>query len=68
MATKDMKDSKAAALETAIAQIEKQCGKGSIMRLGDNTRMGPSIDSIPTTVTCQTTLLVHPPYLSRLCY
>ena len=40
MATKDMKDSKAAALETAIAQIEKQCGKGSIMRLGDNTRMG----------------------------
>ena len=40
MAPKDMKDSKAAALETAIAQIEKQCGKGSIMRLGDNTRMG----------------------------
>ena len=40
MATKDLKDSKAAALETAIAQIEKQCGKGSIMRLGDNTRMG----------------------------
>lgn len=37
---KDSRDSKAAALETAIAQIEKQCGKGSIMRLGDNLRMG----------------------------
>ena len=40
MAIKDNKDSKAAALATAIAQIEKQCGKGSIMRLGDNVRMG----------------------------
>lgn len=37
--TEDSRDAKAAALETAIAQIEKQCGKGSIMRLGDNQRM-----------------------------
>ena len=27
------------ALETALAQIEKQCGKGSIMRLGENQKM-----------------------------
>ena len=40
MAIKDTKDSKAAALATAIAQIEKQCGKGAIMRLGDNMKMG----------------------------
>ncbi len=38
--TKDLKaDSKAAALQTALAQIEKQCGKGAIMRLGDNLSM-----------------------------
>ena len=34
---KNVADSKAAALETALSQIEKKCGKGSIMRLGDNT-------------------------------
>lgn len=39
MAVKEMKDSRAEALATAIAQIEKQCGKGSIMRLGDNVKM-----------------------------
>lgn len=39
MATKDVMDSRAAALETAISQIEKKCGKGSIMRLGDNASM-----------------------------
>lgn len=32
-------DNKRSALETAISQIEKQYGKGSIMRLGDNSRM-----------------------------
>lgn len=32
-------DSKKVALETALAQIEKQCGKGSIMRLGENFKM-----------------------------
>ena len=34
---KEMAESKAAALETALSQIEKKCGKGSIMRLGDHT-------------------------------
>ncbi len=32
---KELAESKAAALETALSQIEKKCGKGSIMRLGD---------------------------------
>ncbi|TQS44839.1 recombinase RecA [Cryptosporangium phraense] len=34
------------ALEVALAQIDKQFGKGSIMRLGDDDR--PPISSIPT--------------------
>ncbi|MHB8340369.1 MAG: recombinase RecA [Mycobacteriales bacterium] len=34
------------ALETALAQIDKQFGKGSVMRLGDETR--PPIQVIPT--------------------
>ncbi|MFW6639014.1 intein-containing recombinase RecA [Nocardiopsis algeriensis] len=34
------------ALETALAQIERQFGKGSVMRLGDDDR--PPIESIPT--------------------
>lgn len=34
------------ALESAIAQIEKQFGKGSIMRLGENANM--NIEAIPT--------------------
>ena len=47
MATKDIvKDSKRQALETALAQIEKQCGKGSIMRLGEN--VGMEVKSVPT--------------------
>ncbi len=47
MAIKDVKnDSKKLALETALAQIEKQCGKGSIMRLGENA--GMEIKSVPT--------------------
>ncbi|MBR5746915.1 MAG: recombinase RecA [Clostridia bacterium] len=40
------KDSKRQALETALAQIEKQCGKGSIMRLGENA--GMEVKSVPT--------------------
>ncbi|OGO90684.1 MAG: recombinase RecA [Clostridiales bacterium GWF2_38_85] len=32
-------DSKKIALDTALAQIEKKCGKGSIMRLGENAHM-----------------------------
>ncbi|HBR32646.1 MAG TPA: DNA recombination/repair protein RecA, partial [Clostridiales bacterium] len=39
-------DSKRTALETALAQIEKQCGKGSIMRLGQDMRM--EVKSVPT--------------------
>ncbi len=47
MAAKDTaKDNKKLALETALAQIEKQCGKGSIMRLGENA--GMEIKSVPT--------------------
>jgi len=47
MATKDTKiDSKKIALETALAQIEKQCGKGSIMRLGENA--GMEVKSVST--------------------
>ena len=34
------------ALDTALGQIEKQFGKGSVMRMGDNVAMG--IESIPT--------------------
>ena len=34
------------ALETALAQIERQFGKGSVMRLGDETRA--PIEVIPT--------------------
>ena len=34
------------ALDTALAQIERQFGKGSVMRLGDDDR--PPIEAIPT--------------------
>ena len=34
------------ALETALAQIDRQFGKGSIMRLGDETRA--PVEVIPT--------------------
>ncbi len=33
---------KRAALETAIARIERECGKGTIMRLGENSTMNVS--------------------------
>lgn len=47
MAVKDTKnDNKKLALETALAQIEKQCGKGAIMRLGENA--GMEVKSVPT--------------------
>ena len=47
MAVKENKiDSKKLALETALAQIEKQCGKGSIMRLGENA--GMEVKSVST--------------------
>ncbi len=41
-----IKEAKIAALDSAIQQIEKQYGKGAIMRLGENTT-GP-IETIPT--------------------
>lgn len=36
------------ALELAVSSIEKQFGKGSIMRLGENQALIPSTDVIPT--------------------
>ncbi|MBQ4039647.1 MAG: DNA recombination/repair protein RecA, partial [Oscillospiraceae bacterium] len=39
-------DDKKKALETAIAQIEKSYGKGSIMRLGDGMQV--NVEAIPT--------------------
>lgn len=42
MADKD----KAQALETALSQIEKQFGKGAVMRLGQNSTM--NVEAIPT--------------------
>src|ERR1022692_3924937 len=39
-------DDRAKALEAALGQIEKQFGKGSIMRMGENLHM--TIESIPT--------------------
>jgi recombination protein RecA len=41
------KDDKLRALESALAQIEKQYGKGSIMKLGD-TNANMSIETVPT--------------------
>lgn len=40
-------DARQKALETAIEQIEKQYGKGSIMRLGDNTST-MNVETVPT--------------------
>ena len=39
-------ENKKEALETALAQIEKQFGKGAVMKLGANTAM--QVDSIST--------------------
>src|SRR5438045_6179866 len=41
-----MQDDKQKALKLAIAQIEKSCGKGSIMKMGATERV--RIDAIPT--------------------
>jgi recombination protein RecA len=46
MAVSTVQDDKKKALNLAIAQIEKSCGKGSIMRLGTDTRA--RVDAIPT--------------------
>jgi recombination protein RecA len=44
--TERMNNDRDKALEMALAQIDKQFGKGSIMRMGEKTSMG--IDIIPT--------------------
>ena len=44
--TKGLKDSKREALDQALLQIEKQYGKGAIMKLGD--KVNEPIDVIPT--------------------
>ena len=41
------RDDKFRALDAAVAQIEKQYGKGSVMKLGDNTA-NMNIETIPT--------------------
>ena len=46
MAVSTVQDDKKKALNLAIAQIEKSCGKGSIMRLGTDNRV--RVDAIPT--------------------
>ena len=46
MEKKDKKDAKQEALNEALLQIEKQYGKGAIMKLGDRVNM--PIDVIPT--------------------
>ncbi len=46
MAVSTMQDDKKKALNLAIAQIEKSCGKGSIMRLGTDSHI--RVDAIPT--------------------
>jgi recombination protein RecA len=46
MAVSTMQEDKKKALNLAIAQIEKNCGKGSIMRLGADNRI--RVESIPT--------------------
>jgi len=46
MAVSTMQDDKKKALNLAIAQIEKNCGKGSIMRMGADNRI--RVEAIPT--------------------
>src|SRR3954454_2899515 len=46
MAVSTLQDDKKKALNLAIAQIEKSCGKGSIMRMGNDTKV--KVESIPT--------------------
>ncbi|HBI72714.1 MAG TPA: DNA recombination/repair protein RecA, partial [Lachnospiraceae bacterium] len=41
------KDEKIKALESALAQIEKQYGKGSIMKLGE-TGAHMNVETVPT--------------------
>ena len=41
-------DAKREALEVAISQIEKQFGKGAVMRLGDSGTRNMNVESVPT--------------------
>ncbi|MGK0438798.1 MAG: recombination protein RecA, partial [Paracoccaceae bacterium] len=43
-----MDDNKQKALDAALTQIERQYGKGSVMRLGDDPKNGEAIDVIST--------------------
>ena len=43
----NMKEDKVRALDAAIGQIEKQFGKGSIMKLGDSSA-NMNVETIPT--------------------
>ena len=45
--TGDKKDDKLKALEAAVAQIEKQYGKGSIMKLGESSK-NMNVDAVAT--------------------
>src|SRR5919197_1366566 len=47
MAVSTIQDDKKKALNLAIAQIEKSCGKGSIMRMGSDTER-VRVEAIPT--------------------
>ena len=40
--TEDIKNDRKAALETVISRIERDCGKGAIMRLGESASMNVS--------------------------
>ena len=46
MAVSAVQDDRRKALSLAISQIEKNCGKGSIMRMGTENRI--RVESIPT--------------------
>ena len=46
-----MDDNKQKALQAALTQIERQYGKGSVMRLGDG-EIGDGIEAIPTGSLC----------------
>ena len=43
------KDDKLKALDAAIAQIERQYGKGSVMKLGDNSA-NMNVETVPTEI------------------
>ena len=58
MAGTVMTDDKRKALALAVAQIEKSCGKGSIMRLGTDSKV--RVEAIPTGPTSHRGTFGHP--------